>query len=535
MDWRAWSARAAPFGNVSELNDTFEDLGYLLEFLETEMGEKVRAEQARWAEPVPKASFEMLWLLLKPGTDVYFDNGDGTKSAAVISYVTTFGDTKQHRKYNVKFWQMHGAGFDVQPYEHQRTYLRFHGEKPITDLYIFPKQYLTNHDDLNQSLIKQGQLYCSLLAKKCMYFDGQGEAIPGQEFTGSSPTRRAIPPRAYKGNVMLDPERQDIIKKIAVLEPNRPEYVEAMDLKASGLRFCICGRCSKTESELTRPAKFAGYQKVLLSHGEGLTSHQFALCPRQSTTLSTDPSITPWAADFVENKGKGLIFLLHGRPGVGKTYTAEPGLVEQSLRHWLDLGRRWDAIVLLDEADIYMEYRQIHDLARNSLVASFLQAIEYYDGVLFLTTNRIGTFDEAFLSRINALYYGDFSDDDRKRVWNNYFDKLEHEREDIYVPESTRDYVTNENVKALRWNGREIRNAFQVAVNLAQAEGIRDSKGRIVVKRHHIEVTVDLSSDFKDYMKSVRKKDESERALLVGNRDDSYKVALDTSGVESYI
>jgi SpoVK/Ycf46/Vps4 family AAA+-type ATPase len=83
--------------------------------------------------------------------------------------------------------------------------------------------------------------------------------------------------------------------------------------------------------------------------------------------------------------------------------------------------------VLLDEADIYMEYRQIHDLARNSLVASFLQAIEYYDGVLFLTTNRIGTFDEAFLSRINALYYGDFSDSDRKRVWNNYFDKLENE------------------------------------------------------------------------------------------------------------
>lgn len=29
-----------------------------------------------------------------------------------------------------------------------------------------------------------------------------------------------------------------------------------------------------------------------------------------------------WAADFVEGKGNGLIFLLHGSPGVGKTYTA---------------------------------------------------------------------------------------------------------------------------------------------------------------------------------------------------------------------
>lgn len=27
----------------------------------------------------------------------------------------------------------------------------------------------------------------------------------------------------------------------------------------------------------------------------------------------------PWTADFVQNKGEGQIFLLHGSPGVGKT------------------------------------------------------------------------------------------------------------------------------------------------------------------------------------------------------------------------
>lgn len=29
-----------------------------------------------------------------------------------------------------------------------------------------------------------------------------------------------------------------------------------------------------------------------------------------------------WSADFVKGKGNGLIFLLHGRSGVGKTCTA---------------------------------------------------------------------------------------------------------------------------------------------------------------------------------------------------------------------
>jgi DNA polymerase III delta prime subunit len=30
----------------------------------------------------------------------------------------------------------------------------------------------------------------------------------------------------------------------------------------------------------------------------------------------------PWSADFVKGKGNGLIFLLHGSPGTGKTCTA---------------------------------------------------------------------------------------------------------------------------------------------------------------------------------------------------------------------
>lgn len=179
-----------------ELNDTYEDLGHLLSFLEDDMGEKVRTEQARWAQEVPKASFEMLWLLLKPGTDVYYDSGDGTKSAAVISYVSVSGANEQDRKYCVKFWQMHGAGFNVRPYEHQRTYLRFHGEKAISDLHIFPKQYLDDGGQLSQRLLDQGRLYCSLLEKKCMYFDGKGEAIPGPvEWPPGDQMRRPIPAR----------------------------------------------------------------------------------------------------------------------------------------------------------------------------------------------------------------------------------------------------------------------------------------------------------------------------------------------------
>lgn len=29
-----------------------------------------------------------------------------------------------------------------------------------------------------------------------------------------------------------------------------------------------------------------------------------------------------WSADFIKNKGEGRVFLLHGSPGVGKTYVS---------------------------------------------------------------------------------------------------------------------------------------------------------------------------------------------------------------------
>ncbi|KAK6222191.1 hypothetical protein QIS74_04446 [Colletotrichum tabaci] len=113
--------------------------------------------------------------------------------------------------------------------------------------------------------------------------------------------------------------------------------------------------------------------------------------------------------------------LLHGSPGTGKTFTAElvaeivkiplysvtcgdigtnPAEVEKYLESVFHLGKIWDCVVLLDEAEVFLEYCTLQDLQWNALVSVFLRALEYYDGILILTTNRVGTFDEAFKSRI---------------------------------------------------------------------------------------------------------------------------------------
>lgn len=80
--------------------------------------------------------------------------------------------------------------------------------------------------------------------------------------------------------------------------------------------------------------------------------------------------------------------------------------VEKYLESVLHLSKSWGCVVLLDEADVFLEQRTLTDLERNALVSVFLRVLEYYEDILILTSNRVGTFDEAFKSRIQlSLHY----------------------------------------------------------------------------------------------------------------------------------
>jgi SpoVK/Ycf46/Vps4 family AAA+-type ATPase len=180
------------------------------------------------------------------------------------------------------------------------------------------------------------------------------------------------------------------------------------------------------------------------------------ILPVGCTDVQRDPLLmtAPYLECVAEEIQRPLISLTSADIGT------DPESVEEELLSWFELARVWSAVLLLDEADVFLERRSASDLVRNNLVAIFLRTLEYYKGILFLTTNRIGTFDEAFLSRIDVpIYFPPLSKENRVKIWNTFFTKLEKERQDkVRVSSDVKYYIEEDrDLLSLEWNGREIR------------------------------------------------------------------------------
>ncbi|KAI5917275.1 P-loop containing nucleoside triphosphate hydrolase protein [Camillea tinctor] len=209
------------------------------------------------------------------------------------------------------------------------------------------------------------------------------------------------------------------------------------------------------------------------------------------------------STDLISGKGNGLIILLHGGPRTGKTFTAgnvaelvekplyrvtcgdigtRPEDVEKYIESVLLLGKIWGRVVLLDEADVFLEERTLTDLQRNALVSVLLRVLEYYDGILILTSNRVGTFGQAFKSRIQlALHYENLTTPQRRETEVDYEELGDH------IDELVKEEM----------NGGQIRKAITTARQMVQFDSEKFSYKQL---KHVIKV----ASKFENYLKEVK-------------------------------
>ena len=163
----------------------------------------------------------------------------------------------------------------------------------------------------------------------------------------------------------------------------------------------------------------------------------------------------------------------------------------------------------------------------------FLRVLEYYAGILFLTTNRIGDFDEAFASRIHmSLYYPELDEDKTRKIFKLNLDIIQDRFDrqgrkitydvtsiDDFAAEHFRRHVYN------RWNGRQIRNACQTALALAEfdahggaIDGETNRDALVELQLKHFKTVRTAYLDFGEYLGRIRGAPGDRRAVDFGLR-----------------
>jgi len=468
---------------VSEGEDYFKEL---VQFLNNELKDVIF--QSKELLKNGQMTFDMLWCLFQNETDCYTKVEDKLSAGTIEStgYESSFFG--QNFIIKVKQIQADGKGFIII---YTKFFIReFKGVVPIDSLSVKPLDIKTK-----EYLIERGKKY-------------QKYGI-GPNYVQCCGNMMV---KDYWKNILFRSNGRIMID-ISTFDKRNPDYPNMRDMDSSDNAFTTI---KEDKLHITVPY-IKGFSFPLKKWGEfaidDLDEIEFndnafdtlVLDQEKKDIISalvtnSDVGFT----DIIKGKSGGCIFLLHGPPGVGKTLTSEaiaetmrvplysvsvgelginPAELEDKLRNILDIASTWKAQILIDEADIFLERRNEHDIIRNAMVGVFLRLLEYHQGVMFLTTNRVKNIDEAFYSRISvALHYTALSLSDKAKIWTN-----------LLVCAG----VTGMDIKKLATydiNGRQIKTTIRLAQALAKAKNE-------TISMTHIVSTIKLQEEFVTGMK----------------------------------
>ena len=440
-----------------------------------------------------RVTWEMLWVFLPLGEMVtYPDEVTGEQMCGEVLWtkydvysttpVLVIKVTKWD--YNCTTWKKYTQTLNV---------CMFEGEHAIGNLLnlnigIVPVRFEEDPYSVKETLLNRGRRFCqlSMMERNCyMNYKGPMHKLQAKENADGRvmidlgsfskmnlnyPMGSATPPNQF--------QQDNIVTKIDITsDPNRifaPSFIYGFSfrLKRWGC-FSVSGISSIEFNE-------SAYGDVVMD--PDMKALTFTLVQEHLKEEKNNIVLNNDRADPIANKGEGCIFLCYGPPGTGKTLTAEalsetlqcpmwslsvfelgttPGDLERMLENVFDVAALWGAILLLDEADVYLERRSSKDLTRNAMTGVFLRCLEYYRGVLFLTTNRDYAFDEAICSRITMfLCYEKHTEHQRNTIWTTMLHRV-----------GLKDF-TNEDLTQFskpEFNGREIRKIVKTAQTLAKS------------------------------------------------------------------
>ncbi|KAK5956794.1 hypothetical protein OHC33_002282 [Knufia fluminis] len=490
----------------------------LLTFCEKENRRAISEYEANVRNAIDKPSIRWsnLWMVYKPGHLLFTGAPSSLRCMEIVDSWERGGNCPAYIVQGKTFTH-DGTRFGYE--EHELGQSPYKGMKELSKLRCVPHDYYEEREMAKKVLTTRGQKFISLKGSHYKTYSGTVSALANvRDWNHYGQFKEE--PMIINSRIMVDAKWFSIMKSPnrIQLDDYKPmpkdctpeeehEYITERDLLLADHRLpgyaLEIKRWCWFNIDLIKPVVFntEAFASLLLPARQKSLVHSL---------VKTHVSGTDSFDDMIAGKGRGLVFVLHGCPGVGKTFTAEsvadhierplyilnsgelgiqPKEVEDNLNKALMLAVAWNAILLIDEADVFLEQRSTQDLQRNCLVSLFLRTLEYYEGILFLTTNRITTFDPAFKSRVHlALKYNALNAASRKELFVNFISRTSKN------PPVFDDGILDR-LAAVDINGRQIKNAVRTASALARDEGVPLSE-------EHLQSVLETIAEFEQDLSS---------------------------------
>ena len=189
---------------------------------------------------------------------------------------------------------------------------------------------------------------------------------------------------------------------------------------------------------------------------------------------------------------------------------------DQKLEEISDYATQWGAILIFDEADVLLQARRDYEcsnLRRNDLVSSFARFIQYHQGIVFITTNRVTNFDRALMPRIDiTLGLPPLDRGCRASIWHDLIQDLFYD--------GTINASQSNDLRLLaqdKWSKDDI-NGHQIKKAIQNAKVVAEKKGKVLGHRE-IETMLRMEREFQERVSHSDK--EKEREKKAGDKKDS--------------
>ncbi|KAG6353258.1 hypothetical protein INS49_007557 [Diaporthe citri] len=362
-------------------------------------------------------TFDLLWALYQPNDTVYTRDEFQQPQLHIVSFTeyaelsnryhrSSYGRPQMAFQLTLLHQDWDSSVQAFKTVEVKVIIYLYAGSRRISDLDVYPLRYVSeDRQDLLASLEARGRRWKSLVTQPSyMVHKGPARKLDG----ANGGTRKHLDERLiidHSGYALYREQRDSRFLSSRISQDAlsvdtegsddfQDEQDPSDDSSALPAQFCpsTVRACSPltmrwftvTIENLTEIVWAKDSAKALVMAD---SKTKDTLAKLIQAHMSADANNAP--SDIIEGKGQGLVIVLHGPPGVGKTLTAEsmaevsekPLLtvdvgqlafereVDRRLRTIFEQAVRWGAVLLLDEADGVLEKRSWENHARNAIVS----------------------------------------------------------------------------------------------------------------------------------------------------------------------